>query len=237
MMGDVRHAEASYHQAMQGFEKLGLENTYDGVNCLQNLSFLPFLRGDAKGAESALRNARARASRAFSPEHPLTLGIQYRLARALSDQGQWREAEEILEATLATWHRIPKSDPGRTAFTGVLLARVLIERGELKRAESLLADARTVFRQSYAGQPRLAAAAENWLGAVYLARKDFVKAAEYLLPLADQFLLPTIQMSPEERRVCIGHIVSLYQARNEPAKAEEWQKNLGRVCGVSLDPK
>ena len=98
---------------------------------------------------------------------------------------------------------LPAND-GRTAYTMLVLGRILLERGELEKAQPLLEAAQTIFLRYYAGQPRLAAAAENWLGAVHLARKDFVKAEHLLLRLSGEFLLPTIQMSPQEQRVCLG---------------------------------
>jgi tetratricopeptide (TPR) repeat protein len=183
-----------------------------------------------------LKEARERASRVFGEDHPITLDLQHRLSRVLSDEERWDEAGELAEQTLAARRRVLAPASGRTAYTMVVVARVLLERGELDRAESLLQEARTVFRENYADQPRLAAAAENWLGAVYLARHNLAEAERALLPLREQFLAPTIQMSPRERRECLKHIVQLYEALQQPEQAAEWRRQIERIGDSGSEP-
>src|SRR5262249_48536100 len=149
--------------------------------------------------------------------------------RVLAEQGHSEQAEKLAVETLAARRRTLPANDGRTAYTMVVLGRILLERGQLDEAQSLLEEARTIFLGHYAGQTRLAAAAENWLAAVYLARKDYVQAERLLLPLSEQFLSPTILMSPQEQRLCIGHIVSLYQALNKPELVATWQKRLDTI--------
>jgi tetratricopeptide (TPR) repeat protein len=232
--GDLTRSQATYQEAKRRFEQTRRLDTYDGINVSYNLAWSHFLLGDLPGAESLLREALARSLRVYNPEYPLTLDIQHRLVRVLAEARRWSEAEDLAEKTLVGRRRVLGAGDGRTAYSEVVLARLLIQRGQLERAEPLLVDARTIFRgEDFAEQPRLAAAAENWLGALYLARKDYTRAAEQLLPLAEQFLHLTIQMSPEERRICIGHIISLYQATEKPEKVLEWQAKQGEIANLA----
>ena len=75
-------------------------------------------------------------------------------------------------------------------------------------------------------KPELFPQAANWLGAIEVARKNYPKAETLLLSGADQFFLPSAEMSPHERRLAVGHIVQLYQAWEKPEKVASWQKKL-----------
>jgi tetratricopeptide (TPR) repeat protein len=226
LAGDFAEAERTYREAGKRFERTGQMDSADGLMCVYNAGWCRFLQGDSAGARSILLDARSRAARIFIPDHPILLDIQHRLARVLIDEGRWDDAEELIKTTLGARRRVLPPNNGRTAYSMVVLARVLLERGKLPEAESLLTEARTVFRNHYATQPRLLATAENWLGAVHLARHDYVRAENLLVPLADEFLLPTIEMSPRERRDCLSHLVRLYQGLDHPEKSDAWQRRI-----------
>ena len=71
--------------------------------------------------------------------------------------------------------------------------------------------------------PRLVAA--GFRGRVFCtpATKDL---CSLVLPDSEQFFTPTAQMSPNERRLAIGHIVKLYEAWGKPDQAAAWQNKL-----------
>ena len=85
-----------------------------------------------------------------------------------------------------------------------------------------------MFRQDAASKPtpELAAQAENWLGVIQLARKAYPEAEALMLPGADQLFAAKAEMSPNERRVAVGHIVKLYEAWDRPKEAAAWQRKL-----------
>lgn len=230
LSGDFAQAERTYEDASQRFARAGHSETYDGFLCMHNRYWCRFLQGDTSGAESGLAEARSRATRLFNAEHPITLDIQHRLSRVLIDQGRLKEAETLAEQTLEARKRVLTSNDGRTAYTMVVLGSLFVRSGQLDRAEPLLEQARNIFRQqSYARQPRLVAVAENWLGTVQLARRDYAQAERLLLPLSEQFLAPTVQMSPKERREALSHLVKLYDDWGKPKEAARWREKLNSI--------
>ena len=129
---------------------------------------------------------------------------------------------DVLEAGLV--------ELGRECARQRRVDEVLVERGKLDQAQPLLEQARSIFREHYTKHPELMARAENALGAVQLSRRDYREAESLLLPLADQFLIPTANISPNERREAIGHIVQLYQAWGKPDQAALWQQKLDELA-------
>jgi predicted negative regulator of RcsB-dependent stress response len=110
------------------------------------------------------------------------------------------------------------------------LGRVLVEQNKLDEAEPLLQQALTIFREHVANRPALGAQAANWLGTIQLARKDYPKAQTLLRSGSDEFFAPTAEMTPNERRVAVGHIVNLYQALGKPEETAAWQKKLADLA-------
>jgi hypothetical protein len=102
-----------------------------------------------------------------------------------------------------------------------------VEQGKLDQAEPLLKEALTIFRQRPAiRKDALAAQAANWLGTIQVARGAYPEAEKLLLTDFDQFFETTAEMSPNERRVAVGHIVKLYETWHRPMDAAAWQKKL-----------
>src|SRR5207253_8108567 len=136
---------------------------------------------------------------------------------------------ETLKARLST--EANQDDVG-TARTLLYLGRVLVETNKLEEAEPLLQQALTIFRKdgSSKSRPELAAQAANWLGAIQLARKAYPEAEALLLPDSDRFFAHAGDMSPNERRLAFGHIVSLYQALGNAEQAAVWQKKLDQLA-------
>src|SRR5262249_52873498 len=151
----------------------------------------------------------------LGPDHLMTLHVQRLLARALAEEERLDEAEALLKETLNARLRSKDNEEAYgTARTLLTLGRVLVEQGKLDQAEPLLQEALTFFREDpiCKPMPELAAQAANWLGAIQVARKDYPKAEAFLLSGSDPFFAPASDMSPNERRVAVGHIVELYQA-------------------------
>jgi len=153
--------------------------------------------------------------------------MQRILARALAEEGRLEEAEALCKETLNAQHRV-KADPYGTARTQLSLGRVLVENGKPDEAEPLLQASLTFFRGdvSSKSRPELAAQAANWLGAIQVARKAYPEAESLLLSASDEFFTQAAELSPNERRVAVRHIVNLYQAWGKPEQTAKWQKKL-----------
>ena len=171
----------------------------------------------------------------LGPDHQFTLHVQRALARALAENGQLDKAEALCKATLdLRSHSAAQLEPYGTMRTQLTLGRVLVEAGKLDEAEPPLNEALKFFREDPVCQPRpeLAAQAANWLGAIQVERKSFAEAETNLLSGSAQFFVPTSDMTPNERRLAVGHIVKLYEVWGKPEQAAAWQKKLDGLAGA-----
>jgi hypothetical protein len=144
----------------------------------------------------------------------------------LADQGTLAEAETLAQTTLDARRR-KTSDPEGTGRTLLVLGRVLVQLGKLDEAEPHLQEALTIFREHVPmKKDALATQAANWLGAIQVARTNLSEAEGLLLPDSDQFFDSAAQMSPNELRLALGHIVALYQVEGKHEQEALWQEKL-----------
>jgi tetratricopeptide (TPR) repeat protein len=197
--------------------------------CLKELAMARLLQGYSADAVKLLTNALPRATQALSSDHYTTLQIQRVLARAYAEVGQLDEAELVCKQALAVQRRTKANQDGQgAARTQLYLGRILVEKGKLDEAEPNVQDALNFFRSdaAYKPKPELAAQAANWLGIILVARKAYPEAKALMLPVPNLFFAVNAEMSPNERRLAVGHIVALYQACGESDQAALWQKKL-----------
>jgi len=193
------------------------------------LAMLRLLQGDPMDAEKVMTNILPRANHALTPEHMLTLQLQRVLARIYADEGRLDEAAALCKQALEVQRRTSTNQDGQgAARTQLILGRVLVGQGKLDEAELHLKDALIFFRSNAAQNPKpdLAAQSANWLGAIQLARKDYAQAETNLLSGWEPFFAATAEMSPNERRLAVGHIISLHQALGNPEQIAVWRTKL-----------
>jgi tetratricopeptide (TPR) repeat protein len=232
-LGKHPEAEQYLRRAVAGFERTGLADQPDAYYCVKELAMCRLLQGDAAAAERLLAEILPRSKQRLGPDHRLTLFLQRVLVRALAEEGRLEEAESLCKQTLDALRRTAANQEGHsTARTLLYLGRVLVEQGKLEEAEPLLQEALTLFRADEWSKPRpeLAGQVENWLGAIQLARKAYPEAKILLLPDSDSFFAPAADMSSNERRLAVGHILNLYQALGKPEQAAVWQKKLDQLA-------
>ncbi len=229
LRGAYAESEHYLREALTRFQRIGYADKQDGITCVKELAMLRLLQGDPTEAEKLLVEARPRAIRRLGPDHFRTLQLQRLLARAFAEGGRLDEAEALCKETLSALRRTKADQEGHgTARTLLYLGRVLVEEGKPDEARPLLQEALTFFREdaSSKSRPELAAQAANWLGAIQLGRKAYPEAEELMLPGYEPFFTATAELTPNERRLAVGHIVKLYQAWDKPEKAAIWQKKL-----------
>jgi serine/threonine protein kinase len=229
--GAWAEAEHYIREARARFERLqpGFADTQNGLSCIKEIAILRLLQGDPAEAEKLMEEALPRARQRLGPDHNYTLFIQRVLVRALAEVGRLDEAEalgkETLDARLRT--RVNQDEFG-TARTMLYLGRVLVQENKLDEAEPWLQEALTTFLRdgSMKSRPELAAQAENWLGAIQIGRKAYPQAEALMLPGSGLFFAAKAEISPNERRLAVGHIVRLYEAWEKPEEAAVWRQKL-----------
>jgi eukaryotic-like serine/threonine-protein kinase len=237
--GAYAEGERYLRETLAGFQRIGYADKKDAFICLKELASLRQLQGDPVEAEMLLAEALPRARKHFGPDNYLTLFLQRVLVRALADQGRLAEAEALGKETLnARLRTRANQDEVGTARTLLYLGRALVEEGKLEEAEPRLQEALTIFRHDDSNKPKpeLAAQAANWLGAIQVARKAYPEAEALMLPGSERFFAPTAEMSPNERRMAVGHVVKLYQAWSRPQEADAWQKRLEGLTNKPARP-
>jgi serine/threonine protein kinase len=227
-LGKHEEAERFIREALRRCHLQSGTNQEQLFLTMKEIAVQRLLQGDAQTAEKLMVDAVSQAARVFGPEHILTLGMQRLLARAFAENHKFDKAEELASATLAARRR-QTSDPEGTGRTLLVLGRAMVERDKLKEATPLLQEALTLFQQHCTGKPHLAAQAANWLGTIEVSSQAYPQAATLLLLGSDQFFLPSAEMSPNERRIAVGHIVQLYQAWGRPEETAVWLKKLDQL--------
>jgi serine/threonine protein kinase/tetratricopeptide (TPR) repeat protein len=227
--GSVPEAERYFRECLAGFQRIGYSNKVDGITCVKEIAVARLQQGDPAGARNLLEEVLPRSRKFLGPDALMTLHIQRVLARALAEEGRPDEAEKLCKETLSArlGSRVGEEGYGN-ARTRLTLGRVLVENGKLDEAEPVLTEALKFFREDPVCKPLpyLAAQAANWLGAIALARKSWSQAEALLLPDSSQFFSPVADISPNERRLGVSHIVQLYQATDKPDQVAEWKQRL-----------
>jgi len=226
LKGDYAESERIARETLKSYQRLGRTGGYDDFMTINNLALYRLLQGDAKGAESIFSEVLPRCAQAQGPEKPVTLLAQHRLARTLDNAGKLSAAEALGKRVLEVRRRVLPAGSGNTAYSMLLLGRIQVKLENPQEAKPLLEEARAIFRDHYQFRPDLIAQAENWLGAILLAQKQLDAAGEIMLKGADQFLARTAELSPNERREGVSHVIQLFQALEKPDKAADWERRL-----------
>lgn len=205
--------------------------------CVKELDVTRLLQGDPAEAEKLLAEALSRARKRLGPDDFVTLFLQRVLVRALADEGRLAEAETLGKETLnARLRTKANQDDVGTGRTLLYLGRVLVEESKLDEAELRLQEALTIFHNDASSKfrPELPGQAANWLGTIQLARKAYPEAERLMLPVSERFFAAAAEMSPNERRGAIGHIIRLYQAQGKSEEAAALQHRLDQLAATHL---
>jgi serine/threonine protein kinase/tetratricopeptide (TPR) repeat protein len=227
MRGDYAEAASIAQETLDRYRQKGQLDKSDAMMTASNLGFYLLLRGEATESERVLREVHSRAEGVLGANAPGTLITQLRLARAMEEQGNMAAAGELLERTLNAQRSTMDPNDGNVAISKLVLGRIMVKRGRTREAEALLNEARAVFREKYPFKPQFGAQAENWLGAI-MQLQSLPESGHFLLPGVEQFFVRTAEMSPNERREAVAHVIDFYKAQNNPREAAALQNRWER---------
>jgi serine/threonine protein kinase/tetratricopeptide (TPR) repeat protein len=154
------------------------EEDLNSLNILDDLAGLYLDQGQPQAAEPLLAGVLKVRRRDQGDENPDTLVTMTNLAEAYRIQGRHSEAIELLEKTLTIGRRVLGEDDGRMlAAMNDLAVNYGFHRPE---AEALLAKVVDVLRRKEGEGSYGALIAMNNLSEVYVARGEYLRAAELL---------------------------------------------------------
>jgi len=177
--GDYETAEPILHESLRLHRQLHGEGHPTVAINRNNLAVALQERGDYAGAEAHFRGAVEIFGTALGEEHPNTAVLASNLAYLLNLKGENEESARIARASLATLEaRLP---PGhwRTAVTKSILGGALAGLGEYGEAESLLLDNLPIISEAQGERSPKTRDALNRVIALYEARGEAERAAEY----------------------------------------------------------
>ena len=224
LRGDQTQAEALTRELIMRCERSGANKERRFMQ-VKELAHIRTIRGDPAEADRLLSDAIPVAARQFGPTHPYVLHGQRVLARALAEEGCFVEAESLAGQTLDERLRQTMDAEGN-GRTMLILGRALAQQGKLDEADHWLQAALPLLREYIRNTDASAVVAANWLGAIRVARGAYPEAEGLLLLDSERLFDPGNQLSPNEVRLAVGHIISLYQALGNPEQIAVWQKKL-----------
>jgi serine/threonine protein kinase len=224
MLGRWPEAERLERQCLESKRLILPPDHADFPVIMNNLAVALFYQGQLKEAEQWAREGSELAGRVLGPQHVHTLILQTLWTRVLADEERYEDAEKLGRRTLLAQRQFAP-DHEMTGRSLLVLGQLLVHKGQLPEAESLLREADVLFRTRYAAKPELAAEAQNWVGACLVARQSYTEAERLLLPSWDVLQAATV-VSPRQRRLAARNIVRLYQACGKPERASFWRAKL-----------
>jgi len=219
-------AEQTALETLRRYAHVGLADSDSAFLTVALIAEARFFSGDVRGAEVVAAEALPRAVKILQPTHPATLRLQAYLARSLAGQERWAEAEPIARDVMLKRQARLGTNEFNTSISTLVLGRILIKLGKMDEAQPQLERARGYFRANSDKYAELAAEAENWLGAIQLARNNLPEAEGLMLPGADHYLTRSKYLSALEQGDSIKHLVHLYAALNKPEQAANWRRRL-----------
>jgi serine/threonine protein kinase/Flp pilus assembly protein TadD len=231
LRGDHAQAEALSREIIRRCDRSGANRKARFIQ-VKELASHRTMQGDPAEANKRMTEAIPLAAREFGPTHPYTLHMQRVLARALAEEGCFVEAEALARQTLE--ERLRQAiDPEGNGRTMLILGRALMQQGRMDEAEDLFQAALPLLREYIRTKDAGAVLAENWLGAIQVARGAYSQAEKLMLPDSDRFFDPANQLSPTEVRLAVGNIITLYEAWGKPERAANWQKKLNGLVPIA----
>jgi tetratricopeptide (TPR) repeat protein len=176
-------------------------------------------------AEKLLRAGLDDARRVQGPTSFYTHYVQHMLAWVLVEEGQYKEAEGLASETMDRRRELLGRRDPLVSRTQAVLGRAMMGQGRAKDAVRLLEEAVGILEKAPPTQRYWAADAEDWLG-VALGQLGKHQEAEKRLLASHDKMQADPRVTPFERARCVEHLVGLYEAWGQPAKAARWRKEL-----------
>lgn len=146
--GDLDRSLAAATESLAQFEGALGANHYSTIHALGAIAYVKAMRGDAAGADAAIRRGIANQA-ALAPDHyERAVGLNF-LGVVHREAGRLDEARVALEQALAVRRRVFPAPNWRIAETAGWLGDTLVRQGRRAEGRALLAESATTFETLY----------------------------------------------------------------------------------------
>ncbi len=228
IMGDFEAAEPLLREALaRSRQRLGDEHDYVAVNML-NLAVLLKDKQEYAEAEKHFTDVLARFRQVHGDTHPHVVVCLTGLADLHRKKGDYPTAERYAMDALAVRRTTLPADHPELAVALSLLGRILVQAGQFDRAEPLLHESLAISRQKLPAGHWTTLRTQVVLAEALAAQGAFDEAEPLLLDSYSRFN-ETIGASHVRTLDALQRLVSLYDTRGMPDKAEEYRSLLPQL--------
>jgi len=192
---------------------------------MNNLAMAYYRNRQYTAAEPLFREALAMNRRLLGDVHPEVATTLNNLALLLRDERQFAAAEQTFLQALEIDRKARGPEHPLTVDIMISLAAVKTQAGKAGEAEPLFREAFDIQRRTLAADDIRLATTSGLLGAALAALKRFPEAEALLIPASTKIENRFGTEHPRTQAM-LRRVVSLYEAWNQPAKAEEYRRRV-----------
>ncbi len=227
LQNQFKDSEMLFREILPLQRKL-LGNAHPNVaTALNGLALALHQQGRNDEAEPLLREGVDIEKKARSSAHPETSTLIGNLGRIREGQGKFEEAEALYREALTMLGQLPGPEHPAMASWRNRLVNLFHAQMKWPELEAVMRDdLASASRAAAAGGPQ-SAVAEARIYLAYALRKQLnFPEAEALLLECNKVLEQNPKVQRELHRETLSGLVSLYEAREKPDQAGEWQQKL-----------
>ncbi len=187
----------------------------DSISARATVGASTHLVGDSPAAARILEQSAAEHERAFGPSDDRTLEVRSNLAAVLANLDRFEEADAILRDVIARSSRTPGAKPERAAQTELILAGLLMRRGEKPESIAAARHATESLESSLGTTHRYALQARGVEGALYFQADD-LEASERTLSAVLPLMRRLLGEEDHATKACVVNLGTTLTKRARP---------------------
>jgi eukaryotic-like serine/threonine-protein kinase len=221
LQGRINEAAPLFENSLVGQRQLYGENSLQVADVLDSLAAIRRAQGMLPEAEDFARQAlRAHDAAVGGSEHMMTGFLRQTLAVVLARRGKYKEAEDQVRRSLATFEKTLPPDHQYVAASEHVLGEILLETSQFRDAEAVLTAAMNRWKRSATAPKWRVARSQSALGEVLnrlgrSAEAERHLSQSYLVLAADENADRDARVKAQQR------VTRFYTDRGQRQKLEE----------------
>ncbi len=236
--GKFQEAESLQRELLQSRRKLFDPIHREVEGALGSLARVLHQAGKLAEAEAVWREELAMEKKLSGDEHPFVANSLDELATVLRDSGKLSEAATLFREALALRRKLP-ADEQQLAATLAELTQTLLVQQKFTEAEPPARECLTLHEKKLPGD-WLTFNTRAMLGRSLLGQKKYAEAEPLLLSGYEGMKLREDKIPPNFKprlKESLQRLVQLYEATEQPGKADDWKKKLAEFDQAEIGKK